>query len=37
MLARDCTKKIEDASNSLMLADFTIRDRAFEAHIWEGY
>jgi hypothetical protein len=37
MLARDLARKIEDASNSLMLAAFTIRDRAFEVHIWEGY
>ena len=36
MLARDIAGKIEEASNSLMLAAFTIRERAFEAHIWEG-
>jgi uncharacterized protein Yka (UPF0111/DUF47 family) len=37
ILARDLARKMEDASNSLMLAAFTIRDRAFEVHIWKGY
>lgn len=37
MLARDLAKKIEGASNSLMLAAFTIRERAFEVHVWEGH
>lgn len=37
MLACDIAGKIEDASNSLMLAAFTIRERAFKVHIWEGY
>ena len=37
MLARDIARNIEEASNSLMLAAFTIRDRAFEVHVWEGY
>ena len=37
MLARDLARKIEEASNSLMLAAFTIRERAFEVHIWEGH
>jgi len=37
MLARDIAKKMEEASNSLMLAAFTIRERAFEVHIWEGH
>lgn len=37
MLARDIAGKIEEASNSLMLAAFTIRERAFEVHIWDGY
>jgi hypothetical protein len=37
MLARDLARKIEEASNSLMLAAFTIRERAFEVHVWEGY
>ena len=37
MLARELARKIEDASNSLMLAAFTIRERAFEVHIREGY
>lgn len=37
ILARDLAKKIEEASNSLMLAAFTIRERAFEVHVWEGY
>jgi uncharacterized protein Yka (UPF0111/DUF47 family) len=35
MLARDLARKIEEASNSLMLAAFTIRGRAFEVHVWE--
>lgn len=33
MLARDIAGKIEEASNSLMLATFTLRERAFEVHI----
>lgn len=33
MLARDIARKIEEASNSLMLATFTIRERAFEVHV----
>ncbi|OEU42851.1 hypothetical protein BGV40_07385 [Methanosarcina sp. Ant1] len=37
MLARDIATKIEEASNSLMLAAFTIRERAFEVHVWEGH
>ena len=37
MLARDLAGKIEEASNSLMLSAFTIRERAFEVHVWEGY
>ncbi len=37
MLARDIAGKIEEASNSLMLATFTIRERAFEVHVWERY
>jgi hypothetical protein len=36
ILARDVARKIEEASNSLMLATFTIRERAFEVHAWEG-
>jgi uncharacterized protein Yka (UPF0111/DUF47 family) len=36
ILARDIAGKIEEASNSLMLAAFTIRERAFEVHVWEG-
>lgn len=36
ILARDIARKIEDASNSLMLSAFTIRERAFEVHAWEG-
>ncbi len=36
LLARDIARKIEEASNSLMLAAFIIRDRAFEVHAWEG-
>jgi hypothetical protein len=36
LLARDIARKIEEASNSLMLAAFIIRERAFEVHAWEG-
>lgn len=36
LLACDIARKIEEASNSLMLAAFIIRERAFEVHAWEG-